>query len=210
MHLWSRLIDDCFYGHQYFYLERREGTMAATTARRNRHRVPDENARLRTGRRADGVLRLISDPRQEFLLIETSRGFKGEHVAKWRSDCKKVAKGLHDMMVFLNRESGYSMKILRRLQVVGLVCSGNNMQVFRLVCPGGQVCVLKTEQILTLPSNIEKLAGLLNIVLVILQLKEVIEGTAQAMLCGDVARERLRGSDPGETVILQWNDTDPE
>ena len=212
VHVWSRLLDDCFFGNARFYLERREGTSAATAERRNRNRAA--GARLRLGSRADGILRRVGDPRIEFGLIEAGRGFTSAQGTKWRDDCGKVARGLHDMLVRLNRESGGRARVLRRLQVVGLVCAGTALQVRRLVCPGGHVCVLRTEQRLAVPTGVEGLVDLLRIVLAVLQVREVVEETERALREGGGGdlMEELRGDGEGEQKVdLRWFvDTDPE
>ncbi|TGZ76246.1 hypothetical protein EX30DRAFT_266164 [Ascodesmis nigricans] len=164
MHIWSRVIDDAFFGSPTFFLERREGICVSTSERRNRYRSTTTTAttssrrtttttssstrppRHRLGTHLDGILRLTHSPRTELGAIETARAFTGENSTKWLSDSTKLTRTLHDMLVHLNRETRGDAKVLRKLQTVGIVNAGRAMQVKRLAWAAGTVCVLKTEE----------------------------------------------------------------
>jgi len=116
------------------------------------------------------------------------------------------------MMVRLNRESKGSARVLRGLQTVGIVNAGLTMQVRRLCCPGGHVCVLKTEERLVVPTDVGGVVELARIVMSMLQVKEMI-GECEKMLrergCAKTVEEAL--GEEGEKVDLRWFvDTDPE
>nr|CAG8479123.1 2032_t:CDS:10 [Entrophospora candida] len=76
--------------------------------------------RKKIGRKGDGVFRLKGS-RLEFGAIETGREWEGEHGKKYVKDSLKLCKMLHDMLVQLSKECNNDEKILRELQITGIL-----------------------------------------------------------------------------------------
>lgn len=69
---------------------------------------------------------LIFDPRSlyEFGASETGPVFEGVYATKWLHDSHKLAKALHDMLSRLQRLVRQDSEVIKDLQMVGLVTSG--------------------------------------------------------------------------------------
>lgn len=69
---------------------------------------------------------LIFDPRSlhEFGASETGPVFEGVNATKWVHDSHKLVKALHDMLSRFHRLVGQDSKVMKDMQMVGLVTSG--------------------------------------------------------------------------------------
>ncbi|CAG8836243.1 10664_t:CDS:1, partial [Racocetra persica] len=125
MNIWSHLIDPAFYNVN-IDLIRGEGMSLASSDRKNVERTTSD--RKKVGRKGDGVFRLHKD-RLEFGAIEAGRDWEGQCGSKIITDSLKICKMLKDMLNQLAIECNMKENHVRKLRVVGMLQSGNRMQV---------------------------------------------------------------------------------
>jgi hypothetical protein len=109
-----------------FIKQRKESSSIAAATRKNRKRV--RTNRKKTGHHADGIFRSLRD-NLEFGSIEVGKMFEGINGTKRLDDCHDLGKPLHDMFVDLCRYIKNEATTVRRLQVVGLLHSGESIKV---------------------------------------------------------------------------------
>ncbi|CAG8483395.1 8696_t:CDS:2 [Funneliformis mosseae] len=104
--------------------------------------VPAQRRSKKIGRKGDGIFRLIGD-RLEFGAIEAGKKWEGKSGRKYIIDSLKLSKTLRDMFVQLAKECDDDEQIVRKLQTVGMLHSGNRFQLLTLDVPKGYICRIK-------------------------------------------------------------------
>lgn len=127
---------------------------------------------------------IIFDPRSlyEFGASETGPLFESVNATKWLQDNHKLAKALHDMLSRLQRVVKQDGEVLRSLQMVGIVTSGESVwiyfrpqkkktnrqnkglhcQVVRVTYAKGYICLLSREPLREVPTAVDDLQCLLE------------------------------------------------
>lgn len=143
------------------------------------------------GPKYDMIVRSLHD-NVEFAGAEISRVFESVHRPKWRDNIRKIGVFLRDMLVNINHHTGCNVRVLRQMQVVGMVAGGEFWEPFSLsVCrfrtnphatgltcqflrmhsPAGYVSILHTEQMVTIPAGPSGAKELCRILKLMLQIK---------------------------------------
>lgn len=128
---------------------------------------------MRQGRRLDGVIRSVGDNTHEFGGIEVARtAAGGEKSTKRLRDAKKLLKALRDMLGALSGLVEWKKDSTRRLQVVGVVCAGLEMQVIRMGrWRTAGVAVVARETAVQVPVEVEGLKGLFKLLIMVASVK---------------------------------------
>lgn len=114
--------------------------------------------------------------------MEVSRNFKGEFQKKWNDDARKLIRQMRDLIVRMNKSTKGKETILRQLQCVGILAAGFTFQVFRMTCPGGDICLLQPEgECLDIPRSIEKFSDIVPALRMIHRVKEILEDCNQVL-----------------------------
>ena len=111
--------------------------------------------RARTGPKLDAVIRTVEDNTHEFGGVEVARtDAGGAGSTKRLGDAGKLVRAMRDMLFRLHERVGHDEGVVRRVQVVGVVCAGVKMQAMRMGCWRGGVAVLVPEMELEVPVEI--------------------------------------------------------
>ncbi|CAG8544855.1 12209_t:CDS:1 [Funneliformis caledonium] len=138
--VWSPIIDPAFRNLE-IDLIRGESSSTASSDRKNNDMDCEED-RKKIGRKGDCIFRLIGD-RLEFGAIEAGKKWEGKSGRKYIIDSLKLSKMLRDMFVQLAKECDDDEPIVRKLQTVGMLHSGNRFQLLTLDVPKGYICRIK-------------------------------------------------------------------
>lgn len=168
----------------------------ATAKRKNQKRTKTgKGNHTKIGRRFDGIVRANSDEDFEYCLMEVAKSSRGGQTAtKWIDTIFKVAKALHDMMNHLAEYVNSKEDIVRKLQLVGLINSGElylcthyirtifnernfflnsglKAQLIRMNCPKGYVCLLTRSAPQEVPTSVKCFQALFPLMTTIWQMK---------------------------------------
>lgn len=173
----------------------KESTSIASSKRKNQKRTKTGKGNYtKIGRRFDGIVRTIGDDYLEYGLMEVAKSSRGgETATKWIDTTFKVAKALHDMMGHLAENVNCKEDVVRKLQLVGLINSGELLhyiycmrtilngrlflnlglkaQLVRMNCPKGYVCLLARGVPQEVPTSVDKLQALFPLMTIIWQMK---------------------------------------
>lgn len=142
--------------------ERKEASCRASAERRNRNRTT--NTRARIGPRLDAVIRTVEDDTHEYGGMEVARSYTGQTSSKWLGDMFKLAKALRDMLHRLHERVDHDEDVVRKLQVVGVLCAGVKIQTVRMGCWKGGVGLLVKDPPMEVPVSVEGLTGLYKVI----------------------------------------------
>jgi hypothetical protein len=188
--IWCRVLDDCFLTLPHVILQRKEVVCQSSVIRRNSNRS-DTSSKYKSGPRMDGMLRSLTEDSHEFCAIEAAPHLRGGPLAtKWLSDRAKLVKVMRDMLGRLIAVSRYDATIVKDLQVVGVSIAGLVVQFSRLCYGNGYVTLLATEPPQSLPSDIDQIQDLLEVLPMVLSIKSVLATTVTAF------RSRSRKAPP--------------
>lgn len=168
----------------------------ATAKRKNQKRTKTgKGNHAKIGRRFDGIVRANGDEDFEYCLMEVAKSSRGGQTAtKWIDTIFKVAKALHDMMNHLSEYVDNKENIVRKLQLVGLINSGElclrthcmrtifnrrklllnsglKAQLIRMSCPRGYVCLLTRGVPQEVPTSVKCFQALFPLMTTIWQMK---------------------------------------
>lgn len=155
-------------------LDRKETHLRATGIRKNRSRTRTGKGNYRkSGRHYDGIIHSIGEGCVEYVVLEASGSEKGgETSTKYLDDWFKIGRGLRDMMNVLHLQANHNPKFLPHLQAIGIMNSASTFQYSRMVNPVGNICLLKREDVLTIPAGLNGgLGQLLHIITSMVKLR---------------------------------------
>ncbi|CAG8616568.1 7163_t:CDS:2 [Gigaspora rosea] len=170
MNIWSHLIDPAFYNVN-IDLIRGEGMSLASSDRKNVERTTSD--RKKVGRKGDGVFRLHKD-RLEFGAIEAGRDWEGQCGSKIITDSLKICKMLKDMLNQLAIECNMKENHVRKLRVVGMLQSGNRMQVITADLSKGYVTRIRRRKVCEVSAHLTKSKPLALVLKEIFYVKNII------------------------------------
>lgn len=149
--LWTHIIDHPLQGLAGVKMVHKESSCRSTARRKNRHRTLPSQRQL-TGPKMDGIIRSIKDHSEEFGAMEVASSFGsvGARSTKLLVDTNKLIKTLRDMLFALHQRVNFDPAVTEKLQVVGIMCAGLQVQFFRLYCRG-HVSILVRESIEEVP-----------------------------------------------------------
>lgn len=149
--LWTHIIDHPLQGLAGVNIVHKESSCRSTARRKNRHRTLPTQRQL-TGPKMDGIIRSIKDHSEEFGAMEVASSFgsAGTKSTKLLVDTNKLIKTLRDMLFALHQRVNFDPAVTEKLQVVGILCAGLQVQFLRLYCKG-HVSILVREHIEEVP-----------------------------------------------------------
>lgn len=146
--------------------------------------------RLKTGCRLDAIIRTIEDNSHEYGGMEVARSFRDVTSSKWLGDDFKLTKALRDMLFRLHELVDHDKSIVKKLQVVGVLNAGTSrtqpglvlfinsdsnpglaLQITHMNHPNGYVCLLQREKLQHVPTNVQNLMKLLQLLKRVSQMK---------------------------------------
>jgi hypothetical protein len=158
--LWTHIIDHPLLGLAGVQMIHKESSCRSTARRKNRHRTLPTQRQL-SGPKMDGIIRSIKDHSEEFGAMEVASSFGsvGTKSTKLLVDTNKLIKTLRDMLFALHQRVNFDPAVTGKLQVVGIMCAGLQVQFLRLYCKG-HVSVLVRERIEEVPVDCLEFKGL--------------------------------------------------
>ncbi|KAI5843782.1 hypothetical protein DFP73DRAFT_550246 [Morchella snyderi] len=149
--LWTHIIDHPLLGLAGVHMVHKESSCRSTARRKNRHRTLPTQRQL-SGPKMDGIIRSIKDHSEEFGAMEVASSFGsvGAKSTKLLVDTNKLIKTLRDMLFALHQRVNFDPAVTGKLQVVGIMCAGLQVQFLRLYCKG-HVSILVRERIEEVP-----------------------------------------------------------
>ena len=159
--------------YDYFadIISRSELVCHAYVLRKNRNRTEDDG-RLKTGKKVDGLFHELRDRKVEYGVIESARVLTaGDASSKWLSDKGKLRKTMRDIMGRLAINTRHESRVLAELEVIGVSTAGLDVQLLRLTQPGGYVCLLHNDMPQSVPPHIAQFPQLVFVLALILKAK---------------------------------------
>lgn len=123
-------------------------------------------------KRFDAVIHTLGDsPVIEYGAIEVAKSFESKRDKRWITDSTKLVWALHAMLSRLHSLVNYDEATIRRLQVVGLVSAGLNLQLIRMNGLNRNVSLLERGKIRSVPTTVTSLKSIFTIMLTIVKFK---------------------------------------
>ncbi|KAA8901575.1 hypothetical protein FN846DRAFT_908926 [Sphaerosporella brunnea] len=145
VNIWSPIIDGSFLSNPGVILVRGEFTCQSSILRRNR-------------RRSEPSLRMS----HEFCVMEVATTLRSKPTSKkWLTDKAKLTRVLRDMLSWLITLADHDRRVVDKLQVVGILTAGLDMQMSRRCQRKGYVCLLVRERLRSIPNDVRQFKELL-------------------------------------------------